>query len=195
MAGLCLTGISLVAAVAAGDRAWSQPATSESASLAAWAKISDVLQHPRCLNCHQPKTPLQGDRRRIHVPPVARGADSKGVGTMRCRNCHNDSDTSETPGVSGNNEWSGVPGAPNWQLAPVSMSWQGLSTGDLCRMLKDPARNGNRAPQQLVEHMETEDLVLWGWKPGAGRKPIPVAHKDFIDQMKAWVSGGTACPP
>ena len=154
--------------------------------LAAWRKISEVLTHPRCLNCHQLTTPLQGNSRRIHVPAVVRGADNMGAGTMRCHNCHND---------SGNNQLSGVPGALHWQLAPVSMLWQGLSTGDLCRMLRDPARNGHRTPAALVVHMETEHLVLWGWSPGGRREPVPIPHKDFVEQMKIWVSSGTVCPP
>jgi hypothetical protein len=175
----------IVAAAFAGGTWIHFVAAGEQESLAAWGKISDVLTHPRCLNCHQLNTPLQGDSRRIHVPPVVRGADNMGVGTMRCHNCHND---------SGNNRLSGVPGAPHWQLAPVSMLWQGLSTGDLCRMLKDPERNGKRTPEALVEHMETEHLVLWGWNPGGKREPIPLPHQDFIEQMQTWVAGGAACP-
>ncbi|SDR25017.1 hypothetical protein SAMN05444161_2377 [Rhizobiales bacterium GAS191] len=157
----------------------------ESESLAAWSKIAGVLQHPRCLNCHQLESPLQGDERRAHIPRVIRGADNHGVGAMRCGDCHND---------SGNNPTSRTPGAPHWQLAPVSMLWQGLSVGDLCRMLKDPARNGNRQPSALVEHMESEPLVLWGWDPGAGRQPAPIPHQEFVELMKVWVAGGTACP-
>ena len=74
------------------------------------------------------------------------------------------------------------------------MLWQGLSLGDLCRMLKDPARNGGRSSKDLVEHMESEPLVLWGWNPGRGREPIPIPHAEFVDLMKAWVAGGNACP-
>jgi mono/diheme cytochrome c family protein len=132
------------------------PATSERQSLSAWEKVATVLQHPRCLNCHQLRAPLQGDARRIHVPRVVRGPDGQGVGAMRCGNCHND---------MGNNPTSGAPGGPHWQLAPVSMLWQGLSVGDLCRTLKNPKLNGNRTPEALVEHLESEPLVLWGWEP------------------------------
>jgi hypothetical protein len=38
-----------------------------SASLAAWNNIAAVLQNPRCLNCHQLDSPLQGDSRRVHM--------------------------------------------------------------------------------------------------------------------------------
>jgi hypothetical protein len=182
-----LLGLLLSAAAALSGSAWAQTAaTGERGSLAAWDKISSVLTHPRCLNCHQLNTPLQSDGQRVHVPAVVRGDDNMGVGPMRCSNCHSD---------RGNNQGTGVPGAPHWQLAPASMVWQGLATGDLCRMLKDPARNGNRAPQALVEHVETEPLVLWGWIPGGRREAVPLPHKDFVEQMKVWVAGGAACPP
>lgn len=164
---------------------WSQTqTTSQAESLAAWEKIASVLRHPRCLNCHQLNSPLQGDTRRPHVPRVVRGPDNHGVSAMRCGNCHNE---------TGNNPTSRTPGAPHWALAPASMLWQGLSVGELCRMLKNPALNGKRSPQALVEHMETDVLVRWGWNPGEGLEPVPIPHKEFVDLMKVWVASGTAC--
>src|SRR3984893_1685537 len=41
---------------------------------AASGKIATVLQHPRCLNCHQLNSPLQGDARRIHGERAIRDA-------------------------------------------------------------------------------------------------------------------------
>jgi mono/diheme cytochrome c family protein len=161
------------------------PTPSQTASLAAWQKIVAVLQHPRCLNCHQAESPLQGDARQPHVPRVVRGPDNLGVGAARCGNCHND---------TGNDAASRAPGAPHWQLAPVSMIWQGRSDGDLCRLLKDPKRNGNRSLGALVEHMDSEPLVLWGWNPGADRAPVPMPHQEFVAQMKVWAVGGAVCP-
>jgi hypothetical protein len=157
----------------------------ENDSVAAWEKVATVLQHPRCLNCHQLQSPLQGDGRRVHIPHVVRGKEDSGVGAMRCGNCHND---------MGNNDTSRVPGGPHWKLAPVSMLWQGLSVGDLCRAVKDPARNGNRTGAMIVEHMETEPLVLYGWNPGRGREPVPMPHEELVKQSKIWVDGGMACP-
>jgi hypothetical protein len=155
-------------------------------SLGAWNKIVTVLQHPRCLNCHQRDAPLQGDSRRPHIPRVVRGPDNHGVSAMRCGDCHND---------TGNDPTARTPGARGWQLAPVSMRWQGLSTGELCRMLKNPKLNGDRQPVALIEHVDAEPLVLWGFEPGAGREPVPISHREFVDLMKVWVAGGAACPP
>jgi hypothetical protein len=175
--------------------------TREPESLAAWASIFGVLTHPRCLNCHQLETPLQGDARRIHIPPVIRGADSKGAGTMRCHNCHND---------SGNNRLSGVPGACGWQLAPALMLWEGRSSSDLCRLIRDPpaslstdsqcgqandpAGGKNKMLEDLIKHMNS-DLVVWGWAPGDRRAPVPMPHAVFIERVKIWIAGGAACPP
>jgi hypothetical protein len=182
---VALATLSLVAFSVQGKEDQSQGAAR---SLDAWNQVVTVLEHPRCLNCHQQKIPLQGDARRTHVPLVVRGTDNHGVGAMRCGNCHNG---------SGNNQTSGTPGAGGpglWQLAPISMLWQGLSDGDLCRMLKDNARNGGRDGLALIEHMEHEPLVLWGWNPGGDRAPVAMPHDEFVKQMKLWVDGGMACP-
>jgi len=69
---------------------FAQNASSEAESLAAWDKVVTVLQHPRCLNCHQLESPLPGDSGREHIPHVVRGTDNHGVGAMLCGNCHND---------------------------------------------------------------------------------------------------------
>lgn len=74
------------------------------------------------------------------------------------------------------------------------MLWQGLSSGDLCRMLKDTARNGGRDGAKLIEHMESEPLVLWGWNPGGDRTPVPMPHDEFVNEVKTWVAGGMTCP-
>lgn len=160
-------------------------ADDQAASLAPWDQIAAVLQHPRCLNCHQLDSPLQGDSRRVHIPRVVRGPDDQGVGAMRCGNCHNS---------MGNNPTSGTPGGLDWKLAPVSMLWQGLSSGDLCRAVKDPKHNGNRDGSALIRHMEDEPLVLYGWNPGKGREPVPIPHEKVVEYMKIWVAGGMACP-
>lgn len=165
--------------------ACSRPGDRPPESLAAWETVETVLRHPRCLNCHQLDAPLQGDVPRRHVPRAVRGSDNHGVSAMRCGNCHNQ---------MGNNETSGTPGAPHWQLSPVSMVWEGLSSADLCESLKDPARNGNRSDEDLVEHMSADPLVLWGWQPGGTREPVPVPHDRFVRILTTWVETGSHCP-
>lgn len=147
--------------------------------------IAAVLLHPRCLNCHQAESPRQGAAARPHTPRVVRGPENHGVGAMQCLGCHNE---------MGNNPTSGVPGAPHWSLAPASMLWQDLSPADLCAQLKDPARNGGRSADALLEHMGADPLVLWGWEPGRGREPVPIPHEEFMALLERWVDGGMACP-
>jgi hypothetical protein len=166
------------------ERAMAQ-AVSRAESLAAWAKIQTVLQHSRCLNCHQAESPLQGDLRRAHTPHVVRGPEGHGVSAMKCSGCHN---------AMGNNPTSRTPGAPHWGLAPISMLWQGLSGGALCRSLKDPTKNGKRSLDEITTHMETDKLVLWGWNPGAGLEAVPLAHNEFMKELRIWTAGGAACP-
>lgn len=153
--------------------------------LSAWSKIVGVLQHPRCMNCHQATAPLQGDARQAHVPYVTRGPNGAGTAGMRCATCHK---------ASGNDEMTGTPGAKDWRLAPTTMIWQDKSSAEICAMLKDPKSNGNRDGAKLIEHMDVEPLVVWGWTPGGKLAPVPLAHKDFIVAMHQWVASGMPCP-
>jgi hypothetical protein len=106
---------------------------------------------------------------------------------MKCANCHNIR-------TGRNNPTSGTPGAPHWQLAPVSMKWAGLSTGELCRALKNTELNGNRDPDALLHHMGSDALVLWGWNPGKGLMAVPIAHEEFVGLLRIWVKRGLPCP-
>jgi hypothetical protein len=73
------------------------------------------------------------------------------------------------------------------------MIWEGLTGRQLCELLKDPAQNGHRAVQQIVEHMSSP-LVLWGWKPGEGRSAIPMKLNEFQAAVREWAARGAACP-
>jgi hypothetical protein len=189
------SAVLVVAAISAHGQDNKPSEAERTAALTAWDSIVTVLQHPRCMNCHQENIPLQGDERRIHIPLVVRGPKDgeegagEGVGAMRCRSCHN---------VSGNNETSGTPGGGDtkkerWRLALSTMAWQGRSSAEICNALKDPKLNDNMSGQDLLKHMSSP-LVMWGWKPGDGRTPIPMPHNEFMDHMMIWVAGGMACP-
>jgi hypothetical protein len=102
---------------------------------------------------------------------------------MRCTTCHQSVNTAEGR----------VPGAPHWHLAPRPMGWEGLSDGELCRSIKDPARNGGRSVPALVQHMTADALVQWAWNPGARTAP-PVSQFDFHEAVKRWAVTGAACP-
>ncbi len=148
-------------------------------------RIAPVLTHPRCLNCHtRGDFPRQGDDRHRHAFLVSRGADGKGVPGLQCSTCHQAS----------NQDASGVPGAPNWHLAPLTMAWEDLPAGELCRVLKDPAKNGGRDLEALLRHMSGDALVRWGWQPGAQRRPVSLPHDQFVVALSRWIELGAACP-
>ena len=50
--------------------------------------IASVVMHPRCINCHQDKSPRQTDAKIVHRPLVVRGKDDHGAPTQRCQTCH-----------------------------------------------------------------------------------------------------------
>jgi hypothetical protein len=138
---LPVSGISISASQSSKS---SDESERERQSIRAFAAVATVLTSPRCLNCHIPgDAPLNGDEGMPHRElNIKRGPDGRGTPAMRCSNCHQDvnSTTLHAP-----------PGAPNWQLPAPSkrMAWQGLSTGELCRTLKDPSKNGDMTLAQL----------------------------------------------
>lgn len=158
------------------------------ASAGLFQQMWPVLQHPRCMNCHTTtEFPRQGDDRHRHTLNVSRGPDDHGATGLHCSTCHQQA----------NQTASGVPGAAGWHLAPRRMAWEGLSPGQLCRVLLDPQRGGLE-PKQLVTHLNTS-LVLWAWSPGRNaqgelRSTPPMPHARFVAIAREWVETGAACP-
>jgi len=158
------------------------------AGVEAWRVVYGVLQHPRCANCHPAgDVPLQGDRMQPHMQNVQRGPDGHGLYAMRCDACHQ---PHNLPGAHQ------PPGAPSWHLPHPDMPlvFVGRSSGELCRQLKDRARNGGKTPEQIFEHMASEKLVLWGWDPGEGRAPVPTPHPELVRALRIWIDSDCACP-
>lgn len=154
-------------------------------SAALFAEAGKVLTHARCVNCHPAgDRPLQGSAGRLHEPRVRRGADGSGVAGMRCTACH----------MAANYDDVGLPGHPHWHLAPASMAWEGRSLRQICEQIKDPARNGGRKLEAVVEHMRNDSLVGWAWAPGASRDPAPGTQAAFGALIEAWAKSGAACP-
>jgi hypothetical protein len=164
-------------------------AGSSAAGLTAFRDVVSVLVSPRCLNCHVAEQgPMQGDDSQPHNMNVKRGIDGRGSPAMRCTNCHQ----------STNSDFAhGPPGAPDWRLpeAKTPMAWQGLSAGELCRSLKDPAKNGGRSLPSLLEHVNSDQIVNWGWNPGIGRSTPPLSHPQFVEKFKQWTESGAPCEP
>jgi hypothetical protein len=155
---------------------------------AAFLSVIPVLKHPRCLNCHSTGDyPRQGDDGHIHAQNVKRGPDGHGRYGQKCSTCHQEYN------VEGLNM---PPGAPNWHLPPpeTPMIWEGKTPGQICRQIKDPKQNGGKTIDQIIEHVTSDKLVIWGWEPGEGRTLPPMGHDEFAQKMTEWARYGTACP-
>ena len=165
-------------------------ARDDARAVRAFETVREVLQHPRCQNCHVPgDAPLQFDQGLPHEMNVRRGRDGHGRVGMECSSCHQ---TRNLPAEYG---LRAPPGAPNWHLPPENMKmvFIDLSLAELCRVLKDPASNGGKSAEQLIEHVAADKLVLWGWNPGGERAPVSVPHAQFVGAFKEWVAGGMPC--
>jgi hypothetical protein len=145
--------------------------------------MAKVLTHPRCMNCH-PATNrlLQGNDQHPHQPLATRDTT--------CVTCHTDRNFTLHEQAS----YRSIPGHPRWMAAPVEMAWEGKSVGDICRQIKDPDRNGGRNLSLLHEHLAHDDLVAWGWQPGAGRDPAPGSQALLGELAQAWIDTGAVCP-
>jgi len=154
----------------------------------AFVDVARVLQSPRCMNCHPAgNAPLQTDQSTPHKMNISRASIAAG---LPCSTCHQ-TRNSEAVGVAG-----GPPGGVGWNLPPAEMPmvFQGKTVTQLCEQLKDPQRNGHKTLKQLIEHVEHEPLVLWGWKPGGKRTLPPMSHDAFVAAFKTWVAAGAVCP-
>jgi hypothetical protein len=174
-----------VAATAAARAAGSDP-------VLAFEMVRSVLQDARCQNCHPPgERPLQGDDSHFHTMNIQRGPDGHGLAGAQCGTCHG---KANPPDSYGTHQPPGV--ATDWHLPRPEMPlvFVGRSPHELCEQLKDPARNGNLTLAALVKHVSSDPLVLWGWKPGFGRKPVPVPHAEFVAAFQRWVDAGGPCP-
>jgi mono/diheme cytochrome c family protein len=157
-------------------------------SSALFQQMFAVFEHPRCMNCHTGEAfPRQGDDRHRHTMNVMRGPADTGAAGLHCSTCHQ----------AMNQAASGVPGASDWHLAPARMAWIGLSPGQLCRALRDPAKGG-MSPDQMLPHFAT-GLIRWGWEPGTNahgraRATPPISYAEFIGLTKRWIESGATCP-
>ena len=156
-----------------------------SAGKAAFEVVYRVLESPRCRNCHPAgDAPLQFDDGRAHAMNITRRSEKNG---LTCATCHR-----EKNGLRPNQP----PGAPNWHLPPpeAPMVFEGKTLAQLCAQLKDPAQTHGRDLAALIEHVDHDPLVRWGWDPGPGRTPVPVPHDQLLAAMKTWVAAGAPCP-
>ena len=160
-------------------------------AVAAFGTVQQVLQHPRCANCHiAGDVPRQFDASIPHSQAVVRGPSGVGVPGMPCSTCHADANPPASYGPHA------PPGAPGWRLPPPGreLVFLDATPAQLCETLTDPKLNGGHDLATLVHFVENDELVAWGWAPGEGRSPVPIARDEFVAQFKSWANAGGPCP-
>lgn len=148
--------------------------------------IYQVLESPRCANCHPAgEAPHVGDEGHRHRMNVSRRSMESG---LPCSTCHRTKNAQFEHGP---------PGAVGWQMPPAEhpMPFEKQSAHDLCEQLKDPKQNGGKSLADLHTHFEKDTVVLWAWDPGPGRTPPPMAHADLVKYVDVWIKKGAPCPP
>jgi hypothetical protein len=161
-------------------------------SRALFTEAAKVIMNPRCMNCHPASNrPLQGNDQHVHSPPVVRGDNGAGVAGNTCSACHTEANVEIFAGAA---SFQSIPGHPRWGLAPIEMAWEGKSMSEICQQIKDPNRNGGRDLALLHDHLAKDDLVGWGWHPGAGRDPAPGTQAQLGELIQAWIDTGAQCP-
>lgn len=184
-----LSALAAVATAGAGALRQASRVMAETPSSAElFMEVAPVFQHRRCMNCHVLSPfPRQGEDGRRHLMNVAAGIGGVGSPGMPCSTCHREASS----GI-------GVPSAPGWHLAPLKMGWEGMSSTGICRALRDPVKSG-MTPQQLVDHLATDRLVLWAWEgsldvAGNVRSIPPLSHSAFLEGVRRWLNAGGECP-
>ena len=186
------------------------PATSsneqdDARARAAFSEAHKVFMHPRCVNCHPAgDAPLRGEDSRAHASfRLRRGVDGQGVLTLKCTNCHqsqNQLGLHMPPGapypLKDGTEGQAHRAEPRWHMPPAAMPmvFEKRTPRQLCRQLLDKKQNGGLTPEQLIDHVNHDPLVLWAWNPGEGRSTPALSHADFVQKVREWVHQGGACP-
>lgn len=166
---------------------------------AAWSRISEVVTHPRCANCHvgaEGRPIWSGPSYEkayglekggwMHHGMFIHGGESRiGAENVPCSTCHMEENSDVAHGP---------PGAHVWLLPPVEMEWFGKSGAEICRQLKDPAQNGGRSLEAVADHIARDDLVHWGWKPGGTREPAPYSREQIAADLRVWAGANAPCP-
>ncbi len=173
-------------------------AVSREEGLSAWDRIYAVASHPRCSNCHVDESnipmwsgPSYG-KTRPHGMNINAGISRIGIESIPCSTCHMQSTVP-------NDIAHGAPHTGHaWMLAPVEFAWFGKSSAEICEQMSDPARNGGRDGDGLVQHIihdaEIEAFIVWGFNPGGGREAAPGSMQEHLDDMVLWTAAGMPCP-
>ena len=162
---------------ASARRPSSKSIADESArSIALFEEAGKVILHPRCVNCHPAgDRPLQGMAMRPHEPPVSARRGGFRHGRHDLQHLPRRRRTLRSPRQA--DDIKSIPGNPNWHLAPIEMAWEGKSLGEICEQIKDPARNGGKDLDAIVEHMAHDDSSAGAGIPAKAASPRPARRR------------------
>ena len=167
-------------------------------SLQAFEKVWQVARSPRCANCHSPyEYPLFEDSGVVHPMNIKRNITKLG---QSCTSCHAD---------TGANAIGSPPNAKGWSMPSTAKAFpREMTARYLCDLLKDENRTAfedaehvgqKRSREQLIKHVETDELVKWAWKIRDGENtevpshPIGT-HSEFVQNFRTWIEHGAHCP-
>src|SRR5215475_5668307 len=92
---ILLSNVTLTSAVAQGRDDLQAPSAfatikdPDARSRALFGETAKVITNPRCMNCHPAgDSPLQGNDKHRHIPPVVRGEAGVGAPGNQCAACH-----------------------------------------------------------------------------------------------------------
>jgi len=161
--------------------------------LTAWARIYEVVSHPRCSNCHvgADNLPMWSGpsygKTRPHGMNVNAGESRIGAEYVLCSSCHAYNEgANDLPHMA-------PQVAMNWQLAPVEAAWFGKSSTEICNQLRDPELNGGRDYLEIASHLDHDLILHWAWSPGGGREAAPHDLQTHVDDILVWGVAGYPC--
>ena len=137
-------------------------------------------------------TPAGETKSRVHGMNIHAGLSRIGAEAIPCSTCHMTSTLPNDPAPAPPR--AGIP----WQLAPVEFLWYGQSGAEICKQLRDPARNGGRDAVALLDHLRHDaslsGFIPRGWEPGEGRSTPPGTFEDHVQGHGGMGSRRTAMP-
>lgn len=178
---------------------------------ALWTQMMPVYMHPRCFNCHNKVNPRLDDSKNNHG-----GGQLELPEQFACIGCHT-ANTTVVEGTCELNQFSGkgkvtvdgktsdstpcvpnegpqkirIPTGPVWNARGPDFSEDML---ELCLMVKN-----RKTPEQLVEHVQNDALIDFGFKGTAGMdeqsqfwppelETPPLTKPEFVNLLTRWIT-------
>ncbi len=163
--------------------------------------LYQLVQHPRCKNCHGvldaqgQHRPTVGDASLLHPMNISARLPKLGAECFSCHGKQNPKEERLPPGVARPES-----GVPAWAMPPATMIFATLKNRrELCELWTDPNRNSQMPGQrgslenlpklrkEFLHHAEEDPLIQWAFAPGPGRTPALGSKDQLIEAMDVWL--------